>query len=188
MTSSIPCLRANGSTIRELERASIADVIARAAELGIFAGRLVLDYGCGRQPYRDLIEGAGGDYIGWNRARFPGLPPADRVDVGEIDDPLAHTWDVIVCTQVVQYVPHVERLLCDFWRALQLRAGMLVLTYPTCWDEVEPEDLHRFTRAGVDRLLVGNGFETLEHERRAEVELGGFRFPLGGGVIARARR
>lgn len=188
MTLAISCLRANGSTIRELERDSIGRFVRLAGDLRHFEGRNVLDYGCGRQPYRQIIEEAGGIYAGWNRANLPGLPPADRVDIG--DDPFDPwiAWDAIVCTQVVQYVPDVEALLCDFWRALNVRAGVLVLTYPTCWDEVEPEDLHRFTRAGVERLLGRVGFETLEHVRRAEVELRGFRFPLGGGVIARARR
>ena len=67
-----------------------------------------------------------------------------------------------------------------------------MLTYPTNWPEVEPEDLQRFTKAGMERLLTEAGFEIVRHERSAEVaplvagHLHRKTFCAGYGVIARA--
>lgn len=183
-------MRYSNQTIRQMERESIEGWIRRAANDHIFADhRSVLDYGCGVQPYRGHIEDGGGDYTGYNRAVNPGLPHLDRVDVGP-DQPLELAWDVIVCTQVLQYIADVPELFEHFYRALTKDggAGYLVLTYATNWDEVETEDLHRHTYSGIHRLLKRAGFWIHAHERRAEVELGGFRFPLGGAVIAQAQR
>ena len=73
--------------------------------------------------------------------------------------------------------------------------GYLVMTYPTNWPEVEPEDLHRFTKAGMERLLTEAGFTIVMHQRRASVFAGEFKnsppfdreeFALGYGVVAKA--
>lgn len=170
----------NEATIRELEAASISNFVGSVE----FYGK-VLDYGSGREPYRELVErGTAVEYVPYDRTDFPAT--CAEVDVGP-DAPLdwnEHGWDVILCTQVVQYVPYVEQLFLAF--AMVLRpGGMLVLTYPTCWDEVEPADLHRFTRAGMERILNLVGFNVERHERRAEVRQGRFKFALGYGVVAR---
>lgn len=172
----------NSRTVRELERDSIRGYLEGAARNGYVAGA-TLDYGCGRQPYRDVVENAGATYVGYDRDVYPGAVAPGRQGP---DDPWAPTgaWRTIICTQVVQYVVDVEELLWRFVDGLAA-GGHLVITWPTCWDEVEPTDLHRFTRAGMLRMLTEVGF-ALEHcERRAEIELGGFRFPLGYGAVAR---
>lgn len=134
----------------------------------------VLDFGAGTpatcrqpQPYRDLVDG---EYC--------------PVDVGsDWMEPMG--FGSIICTQVMQYIeiPHI--LLAKFWGALS-KGGHLVMTYPTNWDEVESSDLWRFTRAGMEALLDDAGFTIVTHERRAEIDLGGFKFPFGYGVVARA--
>lgn len=170
----------NRDTIRDVERASIFKFVASCADQ--LTGR-VLDYGCGLQPYREIVEAAGGDYVGYDRAAFPAN--VSGRDVGEAS--LGDWHDAVVCTQVAQYWPDpYYELAVQISNRLRPRHGHLILTYPTCWDEVEPDDLWRFTRAGMERLLARAGFEVLRHERRAEVAVGGFRFPLGYGVLARA--
>jgi SAM-dependent methyltransferase len=141
----------------------------------------VLDYGCGRRPYADLIKKAGATYHGWDRDTQGGG------SVGNFgpDDPLTDTeWDAILCTQVVEYVPNVYYLLRQMREALAF-GGALVLTYPTVWPEL-PYDLHRFTRLGMDRLLTNAGFVVERHECRAVLPGVEVRLPLGYGVVARA--
>lgn len=169
----------DGATIRQLERASIRAFVEGCTEH--LAGR-VLDFGCGLQPYRQIVEQAGGDYHPFDRARFPANVSAD--DVGDVLL-LTYRYDAVLCTQVAQYwaSPAAElRALHGLLRP----GGALILTYPTAWDVIEPADLWRFTRAGMDHLLRFAGFKVERHQERAAVELPGFRFPLGHGVIARA--
>jgi len=162
--------------VREIEWNSIRKFV----ESFPFRGR-TLDFGCGRQPYAEHVISCGSVYIPYDRVRLPGSTV--NVDVGR-DDPLGEEWDTILCTQVMQYVPHPYMLLDRFYAALR-HNGVVVMTYPTCWDEVENDDLHRFTKAGMTRLLYDAGFLVERHERRATVTVEGFNFPLGYGVVAR---
>jgi SAM-dependent methyltransferase len=150
--------------IRRIERASIRRWME--AHRAYLNGR-VLDFGAGTQPYRDLVSG---EY-------FP----------HEKDEPAPlGSFDAIMCNQVMQFLP--DPLHCLRWFSQSLvRGGHLLLTYGTNWDEVEGDDLWRFTKAGMERLLDQAGFEFLEHDRRAEVQYEVFRFPLGYGCLARKR-
>lgn len=142
----------------------------------------VLDYGCGRQPYAKIIKAAGAKYHPWDRKAQGG---GSVKDVGP-EDPLAEDgrWDAILCTQVVEYIPNVYYVLRRMRESLRF-GGALVLTYPTVWPEL-PHDLHRFTRIGMERLLLAAGFQIERHECRALVPGVEVRLPLGYGVVARA--
>ena len=165
------------SGIRKLERASIrAFLESRGADL---TGR-VLDLGCGKQPYRGLVEACGGLYVPYDRAEFPAN--VSGADVGDVP---VGSFDAVLCTQVIQYAIDPAAFLHEILLMLDDRDGALVMTYPTCWDWIEPDDLWRFTPAGMANLLTEAGFRVMHSEERAAVELGGFRFPLGYGVVAR---
>lgn len=182
-------------TLRELESASIRAFVQSAADEGYLSGR-VLDYGCGRQPYRDIVEAAGGEYLPFDRVDFPAS--CAEQDWGD-DDAEIGPLDAILCTQVIQYIEDpfalLQRMpsLLGGLRHVDLGGGCLVMTYPTNWPEVEREDLHRFTKAGMERLLTEAGFTIVRHERRAwalmvasDVGDANERIALGYGVIARA--
>lgn len=159
-------------TVRELEAQSIRAFVASHR----FEGR-VLDYGCGKRPYSDLVERTA-EYAGYDRVVFPANVSLADIGFG------SGLWDAILCTQVIQYAPRPLQVL-DTFRAMLVPGGALVMTYPTNWDEVEPEDLWRFTKHGMERLLDMAGFAIERHERRAAVVAEGMSFPLGYGVVAR---
>lgn len=176
------------NSLRGLEHKSIRDFVQLAADEGYLHGT-VLDFGAGKQPYRDIVEGVkpfGGPlYQAFDQADFPANVSGENIGEG---DPLAMSgWGTILCTQVMQYVPEPQPLLLRFRGALQ-EGGHLVMTYATNWPEVEPQDLHRFTKSGMERLLIEAGFEIVVHEWRATaaVALSGESFATGYGVIARA--
>lgn len=146
----------------------------------------VLDFGAGTSPYREYVAG---EYLTFEK-------DGDPNDLLKLELKL----DAILCTQVLQYIVEPQVLMRQFLRMLK-PGGYLVMTYPTNWDEVEPDDFWRFTKAGVDHMLkkstyymteqqpgryTSRIFEVMVHERRAEVELNGFRFPLGYGLVAKS--
>jgi len=162
----------NAVTIRDLEPASIREYVAN--NTGRLRGR-VLDFGAGKpgtcwqpEPYRDLVPG---EY-------FP-------FDLG--DEFPAGSFDAVLMTQVIQYLPDPRETLGQLWSVLE-DGGALVMTGPTNWAEVEVTDLWRFTRAGIRRLLETSGFCVLDLRQRAEVEIGGFVMSLGWGVVATKSR
>jgi SAM-dependent methyltransferase len=145
------------------ERESIRSFMERHREY--LRGR-VLDYGAGKQPYRDLVDG---EYVPFEKG--------DRTPLG--------FFNAVMCNQVIQYVPNPCSALRDIGMMLAA-GGKLLITYPTNWDEVEGNDLWRFTSAGMESLLTRAGFNILIHERRAVVtnQEDGFKFPLGYGCVA----
>lgn len=179
----LPATAWSNQTVRELERASIRAFVESCADH--LTGR-VLDFGCGQQPYRDVVEQAGGEYVPYDRAAFPAN--VSGADVG--DEPVNGDFDAVLCNQVAQYWPHpldtLWRLRSKVFVHGERAPGVLVMTFPTNWDEVEAADLFRYTATGMTHLLRQAGWKVERMERRAEITLGGFRFPLGYGVVARA--
>jgi hypothetical protein len=173
----------SGFDLRAVEAETIRAFVARAAGEGLLAGE-VLDHGCGRQPYRDLIEDGGGTYHPYDRVELPANVSRENIGVSE---PLESSWDAILSTQVLQYVADPQRLLFGFHAALSRNHAVLVMTGPTSWPIVETEDLWRFTPAGVERMLRVAGFDSVEVERRGAFSLGGDdRWCLGWQAVARA--
>ena len=192
-------------SLREVEAKSIRDFVQQAASEGYISG-VVLDFGCGKQPYRDIVESikpfGGPIYQAFDQAAFPANVSGE--DIGKGDPLIMQGWGTILCTQVVQYVPlypdedGLESLLIRFRQALEDQHGHLVMTYPTNWPEVEPEDLHRFTKAGMERLLTEAGFTIVMHQRRGDPKLmvcheeilgrrvWASEYTLGYGVVAKA--
>lgn len=157
---------ANEGELVIIERLSLYKFVESCAHL--FTGR-VLDYGCGRQPYRDVVEQAGGEYVPFDRA---GLPGGAGGDIGD-----THGWfDAVLCTQVIQYAN--ARALLDTLRDL---APVLVLTGPTCWIE-PPGHLGGLSLEGVRRLLLATGYRVERLESRGHVGPG---FSIGYGAVAR---
>ncbi len=179
-------------TLRELEAASIRAFVQSCSEH--FTGRDVLDYGAGKSPYRDIVEAAGGRYLAFDHPLFPGNVSEEVYDdaAGEND------FDTVLCTQVIQYVsgsPSIPGFYEGVYDEATFLAGIaaelkpngvLVLTFPTNWPEVDPEDLHRFTASGMKRLLTEAGFTVERMERRAEIANRSDVFALGYGAVARA--
>lgn len=158
--------RWDNDTVRQLERSSIRSFMEEYGAPNL-PGR-VLDFGAGKQPYKDLVDG---EYVPFDKAYVP--------DGVLFDKP----FNAVMCNQVMQYLENPQATLYWFHSVL-VSAGFLVLTYPTNWDEVETSDLWRFTKQGMHRMVTRAGFNVMVHKRRAEIDLNGFKFPLGYGVVA----
>lgn len=160
-----------GAEIRAMQREKLVLYLSEQD----FTGR-VLDYGCGEAPYRAIVEAAGGEWHGFNRGIYPG---GSKEDIGP-SEPLQQKWDVILSTQMLQYVPDVRGLLGEF-RACAKR---LVLTVATNWPEVEVEDLHRFTATGIATVLRDVDWTITEQRQLGAVPFGDREWcALGYGVV-----
>lgn len=173
----------NGDAIREQERASIRSFVESAVNRYVTEGDRVLDFGCGLQPYRDLVESQRALYLGFDRREFPANVSTEDVGADEWR-PWDETWDGLICTQVIQYVPDLPALFAAFREMLVDLAGVLILTGPTNWPEVEREDLHRHTVVGASSLVHSAGFDVLEAIPRLTLEAPGWTLSTGYGIIA----
>jgi len=122
---------------------------------------LVLDVGCGAQPYRPLLGPS---------ARYLGIDTIDaKSDFGyEIPDTVyfeGDSWpvgsesvNVVLCTETLEHVLEPSSLLAEAHRTL-LPGGKLLLTVPFAarWHFV-PNDYWRFTPSSLLHLLEKAGF------------------------------
>jgi SAM-dependent methyltransferase len=144
--------------------------------LARFASGRVLDVGCGGRPYERRLP-AGVRYVGVDvpasRASHPdswalaeGLPFA------------AGSFDLVLCTQVLEHLPDPATATAEMARVLR-PGGVLVLTAPQTWClHEEPFDYFRFTRYGLEQLARGAGLEAVEVRRQ-----GGFWAVAGISLI-----
>lgn len=163
--------------MRIAERASIKQFIAANSDL---LDGDVLDYGCGKQPYRKLVLG---DYVGYDRYSLPGNVAAEYGPDGVLEQ----RWDAIICTQVIQYHRNPTLLIGHLYAALRLD-GWLLLTGPTNWPEVEDDDLWRITASGIELLLQqpSNPFRSVSVAPRHYITINDIA--LSVGWAARAQR
>jgi SAM-dependent methyltransferase len=111
---------------------------------------MVLDVGCGDQPYRGWLGGVRG-YVGIDVA---GKPGADIIVSPEGPWPFrGNSFDVVLCTQVIEHVPNLVEALLNIQNALK-PGGTLIVTAPFIYNEhTGPADYRRFTIHGLRKVI-----------------------------------
>lgn len=111
------------------------------------SGKNILDIGCGIKPYRDLFNSA--SYIGIDIEDGGHSNQAKTVDkfYNGVDIPYPDgSFNIVICTEVLEHVKEPEKLLNEIKRVLKTE-GQVFLTMPFVWNEHEvPYDFNRFTR------------------------------------------
>jgi len=122
---------------------------------------LVLDVGCGAQPYRSLVH-PGATYRGIDREDAEvhfgySMPettyfPGDRWPVSDA------SADLVLSTETLEHVPDPSVFLDEAFRCLK-PGGQLLVTVPFAarWHFI-PQDYWRFTPSGLSRVLTRAGF------------------------------
>jgi SAM-dependent methyltransferase len=148
-----------------LERESIFRFVAEQARVLTPQSR-VLDIGAGEAPYRELF--AEHTYVTLD---YDDTPHSGEVDLRGAADAIpaeGDSFDVILCTQVLEHVPRPLKALREFHRVLK-PGGLLVATVPFAWEEHEvPHDFFRYTRYGIQQLLADAGFVAVEVRPRTD--------------------
>lgn len=134
------------------------NMLAVLRHQGIFRGK-VLDVGCGRKPYRDIIEPRCDAYIGMDIEKRDGVDVVGDAQKLPFDE---NSFDVIVAFQVMEHLPEPNEFLAECYRVCK-QGGHVLITTPFMWGEHEqPRDFYRYTRFGLRYLAEKAGFEVVE--------------------------
>jgi SAM-dependent methyltransferase len=119
---------------------------------------VLLDYGCGGQPYKLVFEPYITKYIGADVTAASGVVLDIELDVNR-QVPLPNdSIDTILSTQVLEHVSDFQSYVADCARLLR-PSGRLIISVPMQWRHHEvPYDYWRFTKYGLTRSLELAGF------------------------------
>jgi SAM-dependent methyltransferase len=122
----------------------------------------VLDAGAGKAPFRRLFDHLTYETADFGQVAKKAYAPIDyRCDLTAIPVPDS-TYDLVLCTQVMEHVPDPLAVLREFHRVLK-PGGQAWLTAPLFFAEHEkPFDFHRFTQFAWRRMARETGFTIKE--------------------------
>lgn len=127
----------------------------------------MLDFGCGRKPYRDLFEVK--KYIGVDIENTGHLNDTSLVDFfynGRILPFESEYFDSVFSSEVLTHIFKLEPIIKEINRVLKMNGNVLI-TVPFVWHENEkPNDAIRFTSFGIENLFARNGFEIIAVEKK----------------------
>ena len=164
----------------------------RLAGVHLRNGLTLLDFGCGDQPYRQLVQAHGTTYIG---ADFGDAAEVRISPEGIVAAPDASV-DVVLSVQVLEHVRDLDLYFAEIDRVLKKDGTLLLSTHGTWLYHPHPEDHRRWTRTGLVHDIEARGFTVREIEAivgplatTTMIRLTGFAFmlrriPLVGGGIA----
>lgn len=119
----------------------------------------VLDVGCGSKPYAGLFGGS--DYLGIDIEAGYWKDEQKKADLyfdGENIFLPDASFDVVVCTEVLEHAANPDKLMLEINRVLKV-GGVLFISVPFVWNEHEsPYDFRRYTKYGLEKTLLANGF------------------------------
>ncbi|MEC4813516.1 MAG: class I SAM-dependent methyltransferase [Scytonema sp. PMC 1069.18] len=124
-------------------------------------GMIVGDIGCGEQPLRQLIESCGGKYVGVDVVQNLQGTVEIVADISAIPLP-DETFDVIICTEVLEHSFEPHKALQELSRLLK-PSGAILITTPFCYPLHEiPYDFSRITPFYIQYWLPKLGFKQPE--------------------------
>jgi SAM-dependent methyltransferase len=109
----------------------------------------VLDVGGRIQPYRPLLEGRLRRYTAIDLRR---TPLVDIVGRGELLPFRSEQFDLVICTQVIEYAPDPRVVIAEIHRVLK-PGGSLFMSSPAALPRTAEEECWRFLPAGFRQLL-----------------------------------
>ena len=124
---------------------------ARAAtDLGRYR---VLDVGCGPKPYFPFFEPHAAEYVGVDVANAT-AELEGTVESLPVPDA---SYDVVLCTQVLEHSEDPRRAVAELRRVLAPGGRVLASTHGVQVYHPNPDDYWRWTHVGLERLFQENG-------------------------------
>ena len=112
----------------------------------------MLDVGCGVKPYAPFFARAA-TYVGVDVADNAAADLEGTVEDLPVDDP---SFDVVLCTQVLEHVDDPARAVRELRRVTAPGGRVLASTHGVQIYHPNPQDLWRWTHAGLERLFRAN--------------------------------
>jgi len=132
-------------------RAPLAAWLQREGQLA--AGKCVLDVGCGLKPYYPYFADAA-EYIGVDVVESPSADLVGTVEALPVDD---DSFDIVLCTQVLEHVDDPAVAVRELHRVTKPGARVLASTHGVQVFHPNPNDYWRWTHTGLARLFEQNG-------------------------------
>jgi SAM-dependent methyltransferase len=134
-------------------RAPLARWIEHEARVaGARPGRLrVLDVGCGQKPYYPFFAPFDVEYVGLDVVENPFAELRGSVEAIPAAD---GSFDLVLCTQVLEHCDEPAQAVRELRRVLAPGGRALVSTHGVQVYHPSPQDLWRWTHAGLERLFT----------------------------------
>ena len=123
------------------------------AEAEAAAGKRVLDVGCGDKPYYPFFAGRVTEYVGVD-VNNPAADLHAPVESLPVEDA---SFDVVLCTQVLEHADDPAQVVHELRRAVKPGGRVLASTHGVQVYHPDPVDLRRWTHTGLRRLFEDNG-------------------------------
>jgi SAM-dependent methyltransferase len=113
----------------------------------------VLDVGCGAKPYAELFADAEA-YVGLDIGENAAADVTGSVESIPLDD---ESFDIVLCNQVLEHAADPARAVRELHRVATRGGRVLASTHGVQVYHPAPDDLWRWTHAGLERLFRENG-------------------------------
>jgi SAM-dependent methyltransferase len=126
----------------------------------VHEGARILDVGAGVMPYYPLFADLASEYVGNDVESRPGLTSVSPIEALDLPDA---TFDVVLCTQVLEHVRHPQRALGEIARVLKPGGHLLLTTHGVYPHHPDPGDYWRWTQQGFEAMFEdADGLELVE--------------------------
>jgi|688.fasta_scaffold427404_1 SAM-dependent methyltransferase len=142
-------------------------------EIKIFSSKIknkkILDYGSGDQRYRKFFINNNSYFsLDVKKSGYKKIKKNQPLIDGHIKKILPikeSAYDIIICTEVLEHVIHLDFLIKEFKRILK-KNGSILITTPFVWAEHDiPYDFRRFTSYGIKKLFLENNFKIIKFKK-----------------------
>jgi SAM-dependent methyltransferase len=113
----------------------------------------VLDVGCGERPYEAFFASHVADYVGLD---FVETPFADLIGPAEALPVEDASFDVVLCTQVLEHCEDPARVVSELRRVTRPGGRVLASTHGVQPYHPSPSDHWRWTHTGLELLFRAN--------------------------------
>jgi SAM-dependent methyltransferase len=129
----------------------------------------VLDVGCGRKPYRELVPAARYVGVDIDTTELRALGAADVFYDGHKLPFPNESFDAILCSEVLEHIFTPAEFLGEIRRVLR-PGGLILITAPFAWDEhSQPYDFARYSSFGLRHVIETAGYEiVVQHKTCAD--------------------
>ncbi len=119
----------------------------------VAAGKRVLDVGCGVKPYYPYFAAAA-SYVGVDVVVNPAADLLGPVEALPVED---GSFDIVLCNQVLEHCDDPAQAVRELRRVVASGGRVLASTHGVQVYHPAPNDLWRWTHAGLERLFHENG-------------------------------